>query len=302
MNLFDVHICREVARRGSFAAAARAMDVDPSAVSRAVAALETRLGARLFDRTTRRVSITEAGSDWLARVDPLLEEFADAEEALRDRTGSVTGRLRISASTAFGDAMIVPMLGPFLDAHPDLEVDLRLTDAQVDIIGDRVDVAVRLSADAPPDTVLIRLVTTRYRVVAAPSYLARRSLGRPEDLGDHACLRFAIPGLRDRWTCRSGGEIREITIGGRLEILGAHALRRAAVAGLGPALLADWLVRDDIKRGALIDCFPDVEWAGAGSFDTAAWGLTPSRRYRPRKTTAFIDALRAHLRKTLAAA
>lgn len=294
MDVDGLRVFREVARQGSFAGGARTLGLDPSAVSRAISALESESGVRLFERTTRRIALTDAGADWLARIAPIVDEFDDAVDSLKDRGQAISGRLRITASTAFGEVMIVPMLPGFLSAHPELDIDLRLTDAQVDLIGEQVDVAIRLSPDGPPDTILTKLAETRYRVVASPAVAA--TLGpEPESLAKASCLRFAIPGFRDRWSFRTAHGVEDVPITGRVEMLGAHALRRAALEGLGPALLADWLIRDDLISGRLVDCFPDHDCAPAGQFETAVWGLTPSRHYRPRKTTAFLTALRGYL-------
>ena len=294
MDVDGLRVFREVARQGSFAAGARTLGLDPSAVSRAIGALEAESGVRLFERTTRRIALTDAGADWLARVAPIVDEFDDAVDSLKDQGQAIAGRLRVTASTAFGEVMIVPMLGGFLSEHPALDIDLRLTDAQVDLIGEQVDVAIRLSPDAPPDTILTKLAETRYRVVAAPG--VADGLGpAPEDLCGADCVRFAIPGFRDRWSFRKDGTVTDVPVSGRLEILGAHAIRRAAIEGLGPALLADWLIREDLAAGRLVDCFPNHDCAPAGQFETAVWGLTPSRRYRPRKTAAFLSALRGYL-------
>ena len=295
MNVDGLRVFREVARQGSFAKGARTLGMDPSAVSRAIAALETESGVRLFERTTRRIALTEAGADWLARVGPIVDEFDDAVDSLKDSGQAISGRLRVTASTAFGEAKIVPMLRQFLEAHPDLDIDLRLTDAQVDLIGEQIDVAIRLSPDAPPDTILTKLADTRYRVVATPDVAADLS-GDPSSLTGTDCLRFAIPGFRDKCSFRRRDDLFDVPVSGRVEMLGAHALRRAALEGLGPALLADWLIGDDVANGHLVDCFPDHDCAPAGQFETAVWGLTPSRRYRPRKTAAFLESIRGYLR------
>ena len=294
MEIDGLRVFREVARQGSFAGGARTLGLDPSAVSRAISALESESGVRLFERTTRRIALTDAGTEWLARIAPIVDEFDDAVDSLKDRSHSISGRLRGTASTAFGEVMIVPMLGEFLTDHPELDIDLRLTDAQVDLVGEQVDVAVRLSPDGPPDTILTKLADTRYRVVASPE-VAHTLGASPETLAQASCLRFAIPGFRDRWSFRRDGATSDVAVSGRIEMLGAHALRRAAIEGLGPALLADWLIRSDLASGALVDCFPDHDCAPAGQFETAVWGLTPSRNYRPRKTTAFLTALRGYL-------
>ncbi|MEM1386019.1 MAG: substrate binding domain-containing protein [Pseudomonadota bacterium] len=202
------------------------------------------------------------------------------------------GLLRVSASTAFGEKILVPLIKPFQARYPDIELSLTLSDAQVDLIASGIDLAVRLAPDAPPETIVSRLTTTHYRVVASPSYIAANPLSEPMELSKRQCLRFPYAGFRDLWRARDAdGTIVDIPIAGAVEISGAMALRAAALEGLGPALLADWLIADDIVSGAFVDPFPKFEWA-ATRFDTGAWLLFPSRAFLPAKTRVFIELLR----------
>ncbi|MEM9708698.1 MAG: LysR substrate-binding domain-containing protein [Pseudomonadota bacterium] len=300
MDLSSLRIFKECVARGSFAAAARALDLDPSAVSRSIAALEASLGLRLFERSTRHIALTEAGALYHGRVAPVLGDLDDAAEAAKDLGKGPKGRLRVSASTAFGERVIVPMLGAFLASYPDLSMDLRLTDAQVDLVADRLDLAIRLTPEAPPDTIIRKLCATRYRVVAAPSYRPPITLAEPGDLSACDCLLFALPGFRDLWRFRQGSDVIDVPINGRLEVTGAAAIAAAARSGIGPALLAEWLVAEDLASGRLVDLFPAYDVTATG-FDNAAWLLTPSRRYEPLKTRVFATALRDHVGGGLAA-
>ncbi|NRA98563.1 MAG: LysR family transcriptional regulator [Rhodobacteraceae bacterium] len=295
MNTDTLNLLDAVVVHGSFADAARVLEVDPSAVSRGVAQLERELGFRLFERSTRKISLTEAGAHYHVRVAPLLADLADAEDTARDLVTAPTGVLRVSASTAFGQRVLLPVIDRYLRDYPDVRVELHLSDAPVDLIAERIDIAIRLTPDASPDTIVSRLIDTQYRVVAAPSFLERHTVSHPSDLSGLPCLLFPFPGFRDLWLFRNAREEISVPISGRLEILGALALRDAALAGIGPALLADWLIGGDLEAGDLVDLLPDYQVA-AGRFDTAAWILTPSRRYRPLKVRHFIDRLRANLR------
>lgn len=281
----------DVAKAGSFAIVARARGIDPSSVSRAIAALEGRIKTRLFERTTRALALTEAGEIYLARAPAII----DAATRLLDETASVrsdpVGTVRLTASIAFGQACLVPLLGAFAIEFPRLTLDLVLTDVNVDIVAGRIDLAIRLGNELRADMMSKRLFVTRYRVVASPTYLAAR--GRPitpRQLGEHDCLLYALPDFRSRWIFRSASGDEEVSVSGRFVISNAIALRLAARDGCGPALLADWLVEDDIASGALVDLFPDHA-AAATSFDTAAWLLWASRDYMPRKTRAVIEFL-----------
>lgn len=286
----------EVARQGSFAAAARRLGVDPSAVTRAVAALEGALGARLLQRTTRRVALTDAGAGYLQRVAPLLEELDLAADEAAASTGQLRGTVRITASVAFGQAALVPLLPALHARHPGIEVELVLTDAVLDLVAQRIDLALRLGAAADSSLVGLRLRPVRHRVVASPEHLRRSGQPRtPADLARCGCLRFALPGYRTQWLFRDpAGAVEAVPVQGWLVASTALALHRAALDGLGPALLADWLVGPDLEAGRLVDLFPGHE-VTATDFDGAVWLLYASRAQVPRRVRAVVELLKERL-------
>ena len=287
----------DVVNRGGFAAVARDANVDPSSISRAIATLESELGGRLFQRTTRKLTLTEAGESFLARVGPLVEELERAREEVASIGSAPTGTLRLSASVAFGQICLVPFLPAFRRAFPRLRLELLLTDTNVDLIADRVDLAIRLAPSYRGDVVGSKLFATRYRIAASPAYLAREGTPKkPGDLSARSCLLFPLPGFRDRWLFRRGTVLEEVPVQGNLILSTALALRSAALDGLGPVLLADWHLDDDIAQGRLVDLFPHHE-VTATTFDTAAWLLYPSRNHLPHKVRATIEFLRKHLGK-----
>lgn len=295
----DIDLLRTVAlvgRHGSFAAAARVLNVDPSSVSRAVANAEAALGLRLFHRTTRSLTVTEEGDLYLRRIAPLIEEFDAAQDAAQAVRRAPSGTLKLTASVAFAHECIVPHLGAFQAQYPDVAVELIPTDAALDIAANGIDLAIRLGAAPSGDLISTRLAPTRYVVCASPDYLAAHpQIIRPADLSDHTCLRFALPDFRTRWRFQEGDAAPfEVPVSGKVIIANALSLRRAALQGLGPALLADWLVGRDLSAGRLVDLFPDHACT-ATSFDTAAWALYPSRSYLPGKVRVMIDFLRNQL-------
>ena len=298
MELSSLQIFAEVVRRGSFAAVARARDVSPSAISRSIAALEAELGLRLFQRTTRRLAPTEAGALYFARIEPLVGELEQARQAAADVREEPSGTLRVTASVAFGQTCLVPLLPELHRRHPGLALELLLTDGNLDLIAERIDVALRLGPRRDSRLIGLRLFDTRYRVCASPDYLARAgAIATPEALRGRPCLLFALPGYRSRWIFRDhAGRQSEVPIEGRFVISSALALRDCALNGLGPALLADWLIDGDIAAGKLVDLFPEHQ-VTATDFETAAWLLYPSRAYLPLKVRAFIDFLRETLRQ-----
>ena len=296
MDTRDLALFAETARLGSFAAVAKLRGLDPSAVSRAIAGLETDLGLRLFQRSTRRLSLTEAGDSYLARALPLIEELARIGTEARAAQSLPSGTLRLTASVTFGQARIVPLLGAFRARHPQIGLECLFTDANLDLVADRIDLAVRLAPAVEGDVVAARLMDTRYRVVASPGYLAAAApLQRPADLDHHRVLMFMLRPFRTRWLFRDrSGQVSEQPVRGDIMLSPAGTLREAAIAGLGPALLPDWLVDGDIAAGRLVRCLPAWD-ATATTFDTGAWLVYPSRSFLPAKVRAMIDFLRQML-------
>jgi DNA-binding transcriptional LysR family regulator len=301
MNTADLDTLMAVIRFGSFAAAARELNVDPSSVSRTVAALEEELGTRLFQRSTRQLAVTEAGAMFAQRLAPLLDELQEIRHAARDSTARVHGTLRATVSNSFGLQRIVPLLPSFSSEHPALDIDLILTDEIVDLVAERIDVAVRLGALHDSSLVAVPLLKSRYRVVASPEWVRRRGSPpeSPQELENCDCLSFSIPGFRDRWFFRSldGGAKFGVSVKPRVLMTNGLALREVTLGGLGASLLPDWLVGEDLATGRLVDLFPRHHVA-VGDAPTGAWLVYPSRTYVPAKVRAFIDFVRRAIRES----
>ena len=297
MESESLRLFLEVANRLSFAAVAEARGSNPSSVSRAIGSLEDELGLRLFHRTTRKMALTEEGALFRRRVAGILDELDAACDEARSAGAGPRGRLRLSTSVAFGERVILPLLPRFRAAQPAVTLDLLLSDSRLDLVAESIDLAIRLGPARPEEHIAAKLCDTRYRVCASPGYVAAAAdLRDPGDLAAHRCLLFTLPAFRSEWRFRRRGD-SEITVpvAGDLAISSALSLRSAALAGLGPALLADWLIGDDLAAGHLVDLFPAYE-VTATSFDTAAWLLYPSRAYLPQKVRVMIDFLRANVR------
>ena len=297
MDIETLRIFVRVARRGSFAVVARDSGTDPSSISRAIAALEDELQVRLLQRSTRRMTLTEAGAKYLARVEPLLEDLDRARDDALLVSAQPIGTIRLTASVAFGQKCIAPLLPKLREAFPDLGIDFVLTDANLDLVSEGIDLAVRLGPSRDSALIGTKLIDTRYRVCASPSYLAkarRESLpsGMPADLAAHRCLLLNLPDFRSRWLFRdASGALSEVAVDGDVLISSPLVLLTCVLEGMGPALLADWMARDDIAEGKLVDLFPGYA-VTATDFETAAWLLYPSRAYLPRKVRVTIDFLR----------
>jgi DNA-binding transcriptional LysR family regulator len=295
MDLTDLALFAETARAGSFAAVAKARGTDPSTISRKLAALEDALGIRLFQRTTRSLSLTEAGDLYLARALPLVEELARIGQEARDTRANPGGTLRLTASVTFGQSMILPLLPAFRATYPDIRLDCLFTDQNLDLIAERIDLAIRLAPAIEGDVIAARLMTTRYRVVASPGYLGSAPpLTTPEDLARHKLLLFTIRPFRTRWLFRDATGIRDIPVSGDITISPAGAILDAALAGLGVALLPNYLTDPMIRASRLTRLLTQWE-VTATSFDTGAWLVYPSRSFLPAKTRAMIDFLSAAL-------
>jgi DNA-binding transcriptional LysR family regulator len=292
----SLRIFLAVAQQGSFAAVARDMGNDPSAISRGIALLESELGIRLFQRSTRAMSLTEAGERYRSRIAPLIEEFDRARDDVTALKVSPAGTVRLTASVAFGQMCLMPLLPALHDQYPELQLDVLLTDANLDLVTERIDIALRLGPTYGADMIGVKLFSTRYRVVASPHYISKVGpIAKPSELAGRDCLRQSLPEYRSRWLFKREDIVDEVPVKGWFLISGALALRQAALDGWGPALMADWLIAEDLAAGRLVDLFPDFEVA-ASSFETGAWLLYASRSYIPTKVRAAIDFLRTHLR------
>ncbi len=295
MEIETLGMLIDVARRGSFAAVARDRGIDPTSVSRPIATLEAELGVRLFQRTTRAMALTEEGEAYVAAIGPLVERLEAAREALARGPDALTGAVRITASTAFGETLLAPLIPAFRAELPALRLELVLTDDNLDLVADRIDIALRLAPSYRADVVGVKLFVTRYHVVASQAYVDREGAPvEPGDLTQRDCIRSAVPEFRSRWLFRAEGRTNEVFVDGHLVSSNAMVLRAAALAGTGPALLADWLIARDLAQGALIDLFPRHD-VTATNFETAAWLLYPSRERMPRRIRATIDFLRTRL-------
>lgn len=293
MNTADFAIFVDVARQGSFAAAARLRNTAPSSISRSIQALELELGVRLFQRSTRQVTLTEAGEILLSRATPLLAELSHAVSDARNLRDRPVGLLRLTASIAFGDGYLMPRLRTFRSLYPEVTLECIFTDAFLDLVADRIDLAIRLGPAIEGDLIVSKLIDTHYRVVASPDYLAQApGMDRPGDLAMHSAVLYNQRPFRDRWRFRDrAGLVTEVALRGDLRLTPAGSVYQAARLGFGPALLPDWLVDGDIAEGRLCRCLSDWD-VTATTFDTSAWIVYPSRTLLPAKVRALIEVLR----------
>lgn len=247
----EMEVFARVVQDGGFSAAARNLDLTPSAVSKLIARLEHRLGARLLTRTTRALRLTEEGEAYHRAALRVLQDLNEADLAVA--SGAVRGRLRVSVSVPFGQTIVVPALPDFLARYPDTSVDLSLSDDIIDLLANRTDVAIRVGN--LPDSALVarKLAQTPRTLVASPAYLER--MGTPEtptDLPRHNCIGFNFRMTRTGWPFRDGPRVFEQLVAGNVLVNNGETARQVALDGLGIARLGRFHVADDIAAGRLI--------------------------------------------------
>lgn len=287
LDLNDVAIFVQVVRCGSFAEAARRLGVPPNTLSRRVQQLEAQLGTRLMQRSTRHLTLTSAGQVFLERCSGAVEGLMDAGEELQAVNQEPSGLVRVAAPADFFDFFAMEWLTEFLAAHPKVRVDFVLSDGRADLIADRIDVALR-GGILEDSSLFARKVLDAGNdgLVASPAYVARQGVPDTlQDLADHDCLVFSHPSGKATWRVTGpDGAQAEVQVAGRFSGNTAQALRKAALAGLGIALLPSTLTRRDLRAGLLVPVLPQYHRQGHG-----VHMVYPSRRYLPLAVSAFME-------------
>ena len=276
-----------VAESGSFSAVARELGLTQPAVSRQVSALETHLGARLVQRTTRSLALTSDGLDLLAHARAVLEAVERAESAVGKQHAGPAGMVRVSSSVTFGRVVIAPRLPSLLARYPKLEVDLRLDDRPADLVHDGVDVAVRVGEISEASLIARRIGVVSRAVMASSEYLARRGVPETlEDLAAHDCILQDRTPHPDVWQLESVDGPRSVRVQGRFRTDSAEAVRVAVIAGMGLAVASSWLMQRELAEGSVRRVLPD--WRAAAAPVHAVY---PSQRNLAPRSRAVIDFL-----------
>ncbi len=280
--------CR-VAETKSFSAAARSFETTTSAVSKRIAALEAHLGVRLFARTTRRVSLTEPGATLYAHASRILTELADAEESVAQLGGSTRGTLRVTAPTILGEHHVAALVPKLLAAHPELRIELSLTDRVVNLVEEGFDCGVRIGPLRDSSLVAARVGEVQSVVCASPSYLATHGTPEePHDLSVHDCIRLVTLPVGREWSFRDeGGEELIVPVSGRLLLNSGVALVAAVRAGVGLSRLPRFLVEDALDRGELVEVLADFRTP-----PSPVHVVYPTAARVPPKLRAFVDLLK----------
>lgn len=282
----DLEIFARVARTGNMSAAGREMGLSPAVVSKRISLLEERLNARLFQRTTRQLTLTETGEGYFKRVVDIIALFEEAEDFVSRRNTSPRGILKVAAPTSFSRLHIAPHLPQFFERYPDIELDFQLTDNFVDIIRDGFDVAIRIGELADSSLVARKIAPDNRVLVASPEYLANYPAPhRIDDLERHNCL---VAGAQDTWRIRDGdGREQHVRVAGNVRSNSADFIREALLLGLGLGFRSTWDIAPELESGALKVVMPDH----SGSPHFAIHAVYPCREFLPAKVHAFIDFL-----------
>ncbi len=278
----------EVIARGSLSAAARAEGVAPAMIGRRLDALEQRLGVKLLQRTTRMIALTNEGASFLEQCQRILSDLEEAESSVSVRSAQASGHLLISAPAGFGRQHVAPLLPSFLSEHREVSLTLNLNDRVVDLIGEGVDVAIRIAELTDSSLVSVKLADNRRVVVASPAYLRRHGTpATPQDLAHHNCLAISGEGSQRGWTLRQNGKNLILKANGNMVCNDGEVLHDWALNGKGLAWRSMWEVGSAIEAGTLVTVLD--QYAAPGN---AIYAVFAQRRHLPLRIRAFVDFLR----------
>lgn len=283
----------EVATRGSLSAAARAEGVAPAMIGRRLDALEERLDVKLLQRTTRKIALTIEGAAFLEDCQRILAELEEAETSVSERSAKASGQLTISAPAGFGRQHVAPLIPNFLAEHKEVKLTLNLNDRVVDLIGEGVDVAIRIATLTDSNLIGVKLADNKRVVVASPDYIKRH--GRPQTLDDlhhHNCLTFSSDGSQRGWTFKENGKNVLRKIEGNMVCNDGAVLHDWALSGKGLAWRSMWEVGSEIETGKLVTVLDEYNAPG-----NDIYAIFAQRRHLPLRIRAFVDFLRASYSK-----
>ena len=278
----------EVVAKGSLSAAARAEGIAPAMIGRRLDALEQRLGVKLLQRTTRKLALTNEGAAFLEDCQRILSELEEAESAVAERSARASGHLLVSVPAGFGRQHVAPLLPSFLAEHRDVTVNLNLTDRIVDVVGEGVDVAIRIASLSDSSLVGVKLADNQRVLVASPAYLRRNGTPRTlDDLARHNCLAISSEGSQRGWSFSDNGKIVTLKVAGNMVCNDGAVLHDWALTGKGLAWRSMWEVGSDIEAGRLRTVLD--QFAAPGN---DIYAVFAQRRHLPLRIRAFVDFLR----------
>lgn len=285
-------IFARVVDAGGFTAAARQIGMAKSAVSKHVIELERHMGVKLLNRTTRRLSLTEAGNLYYQACSRIVAEAVEATNTISGLSKRLTGLLRVSCPGALGTEYIAPAITTFADSYPDLKIELLVDDQTVNMVEEGIDVAIRIGWLADSSLIARKLADSPRWLCASPSYLKKYGTPtKPEHLVNHQWVVFTLLPTPNRQTLKKKGQQQTISVNGRFKTNNALTLRSLLLAGNGIGVLSEFLVTQDIKKGKLVRLLPDYDAGAAG-----VYAVYPDKHYQLSKVQLFINYLCKHLR------
>ena len=291
-SLSDIAVFVQVVRDGSFTKAADRLELSRSVVSKYVTRLEERLGARLLNRTTRRLSLTEAGRVFYERSRRGLEEIEEAETEVSRLQGEARGLLRVNSPMSFGILHVAPLLPEFLAENPEVSVDMNLDDRKVDVIEEGFDVSIRITDLPDSSLVARRLAPCRHAIVAAPAYLEKHGVPRtPDDLQDHNIIAYQYQESATDWHfLAQDKEQITVPVSGSIQMNNSLALREALLGGIGITRTPTFVVGEDIAAGKLVSLLPNYQ-----TLEVSIYLVYPQRRHLSPKVRTFVDFVAARI-------
>lgn len=288
-DLSNMKMFARVAEQGSFSAAARTLGLTPSAVSRQVSQLENELGARLFQRTTRKQSLTEAGEIYVQHARRIIADVDEARLAVNRLTDMPAGSLHVTAEADFAMAFVAPILPTFLDQYPAVQLHLTMGTSMMDLVDGGIDLAIRIGHLDDSSLIARKIASSRSVLCTSPAYLERHRIPlHPGELVSHNCLSFRTEPGRNHWTFKVSSDVLDVPISGRLNVNSLMFLREAALAGLGIIMIPKWMVNDALGARQLV---PVLENFALDPPNTPVHAVFAHNRHLAPKVRAFVEFL-----------
>ena len=279
-----------VVETGGFSSAARQLGVSKAQVSKQIAQLEESLGVRLLHRTTRRVTATSSGQAYFEQCQPLLLELDELDSVVQSKNAIPSGELRITAPLSFAELRLMPIVAKFSERYPEVQLRLNLTDKYVDLIEERVDVAIRIGSLEDSSLVASKLGATSMQVCATPAYLTVNGVPtEPVQLSDHDCVVDSNYPGKEEWLLGSGDQAMTVKVSSKIQVNSARAARELVLANRGIGYLPSFAINDDIKAGRLIHLFPECATAPLGIY-----AVYTHRRHLSAKVRLFVEMIKSH--------
>lgn len=276
-----------VVETGSISQASRVFDVQPSSISRQLAALEQELGVRLLNKTTRNMGLTEAGYKYYEYSQRIVSEFDEAKRAVSDLQQKPKGKLKISMTVGFGESVILPLITQFMSMYPNIELELELTERVVDLVEENIDIAIR-SGRLPDSTMIAKkLALNNFLLCASPQYIANNNPPKyPQDLTNHQCIRYSYSRWQD-WFLMTDKRVK-LTIKKSISVNSVNGQKQLVMSDAGLALMPLWAVKDELKNGDLIHLLPEYIFSPYEEL-SATYAIYLKREMVSPKTRVFLD-------------